>query len=48
MIAAMELLDTGACPAAAPATGVSKAELKVPAPQVDRRGPPWREFAGAF
>ena len=48
MVAAMAFLDTGSCSVPAPATGVLKAQLKVAAPEVDRQGPPWREFAGAF
>ena len=48
MVAALAFLDTGQCSAAVPATGALKAQLKVPVPQIDRRGPPWREFAGAF
>jgi len=48
MVAAMAFLDTGQCSVAAAATGAFKAQLKVSAPRLDRRGPPWREFAGAF
>jgi C-terminal processing protease CtpA/Prc len=48
MVAAMAFLDTGSCSAPATATGLLKARIKVSAPQVDRRGPPWREFAGAY
>ncbi len=48
MVAAMAFLDTGQCPVAAAATGALKAQLKVSVPRLDRRGPPWREFAGAF
>ena len=48
MVAAMAFLDTGQCPVAAATTGALKAQLKTSVPQLDRRGPPWREFAGAF
>ena len=48
MVAAMAFLDTGQCSVVAAATGAFKAQLKVSVPRLDRRGPPWREFAGAF
>lgn len=47
MLAALELLATGACPATDSAgPGVSKTALPVQRP--DLRGPPWREYAGAW
>ncbi|MBT8077275.1 MAG: hypothetical protein KJO31_01805 [Gammaproteobacteria bacterium] len=46
VVAALEYLDTGACPAVQ--TTVAPAALSEPVPRLDLRGPPWREFAGAF
>jgi len=48
MIVAMMFLDTGQCPVAAAPTGAFKAQLNESVPKLDRRGPPWREFAGAY
>ncbi len=49
MVAALGYLDTGACPVGAAPGGVQKLEsMAEPALQPDRRGPPWREFAGAY
>lgn len=42
---ALGYLATGACPAAA---GIAKPSLARDLPIMDRRGPAWREFAGAF
>jgi len=48
MIAAMGYLDTGLCPVIALPAVASKAQLNEQAVRPDRRGPPWREYAGAF
>ena len=45
LITALAYLETGACPAA---PAMSKEELDRIPPQIDLRGPAWREFAGAF
>ena len=45
LVSALAYLETGACPAAA---GMLKAEFDQALPQIDLRGPAWREFAGAF
>ncbi len=45
LITALTYLGTGACPAA---PGMLKAEFDQVLPQIDLRGPAWREFAGAF
>lgn len=45
VIAALTVVETGACPAA---PGMLKAELDPALPQMDLRGPAWREYAGAF
>lgn len=47
MVAALSYLDTGACQVAAPA-GLTKPDLPPELQRPDRRGPPWREFAGAY
>jgi carboxyl-terminal processing protease len=49
MIAALTLLDTGACPpvVAAP-SGLTKPQQEFERRDADRRGAPWREFAGAW
>lgn len=47
LVAALSYLSTGACPVAF-APGQMKIRRSGDAPQVDRRGPAWREFAGAF
>jgi hypothetical protein len=46
MVAALGYLDTGACPAAPALAGIGEAGRFVPQPE--RRGPPWRVFAGAY
>lgn len=48
MVAALGYLDTGACPVAAPAAVQSKAVIEKYDERRDKRGPPWREFAGAY
>ena len=48
MVAAMAYLDTGGCPVASLPGGFEKAAFEQDYPQPDRRGPPWREFAGAY
>ena len=48
MVAALGYLDTGACPPAAAPLGQTKSLLEQALSRPDRRGPPWREFAGAF
>ncbi len=45
LLTALAYLGTGACPAAA---GMLKPTFDRDLPQIDLRGPPWREFAGAF
>ncbi|MFQ5982810.1 MAG: S41 family peptidase [Woeseiaceae bacterium] len=45
VITALSFLATGACPAPA---GMPKPAFDRDLPQIDLRGPPWREFAGAF
>lgn len=47
LIAALNFLDTGNCVAAAPAQA-SKLEFAARIRQQDRRGPPWRTYAGAY
>lgn len=48
MVAAVSYMETGACPAApASAVQAKPASLDGRAGE-DRRGPPWREFAGAY
>jgi hypothetical protein len=41
-------LETGGCPVIALPGVQGKPLLQQQYPQQDRRGPPWREFAGAF
>lgn len=48
MVAALAYLDTGACPVAAAPAGPAKLDAAAAIPQLDRRGPPSREFADAF
>ncbi len=48
MVTAMGYLDTGQCPVAALPVGASKAQFARQTVGPDRRGPPWREYAGAF
>ncbi len=45
LVTALAYLDTGACPAA---PGMLKPAFGQRLPQIDLRGPAWREFAGAF
>ena len=47
MVAAVGYLETGGCPVAAAPGGLSKPAIDQSYPQPDRRGPAWREFAGA-
>jgi len=48
MVAALGYLDTGGCPVISLPGGQSKPGLEQGFPQPDLRGPPWREFAGAY
>ena len=48
MVAAMAFLDTGACPVATVPPGVAETRFGAPVTKPDRRGPPQREFAGAW
>ncbi len=48
MVAALAYLDSGACPVMAVPSEQAKLEVAAPIPQLDRRGPPSREFADAF
>ena len=48
MVAAMAFLDTGQCSVATVAPGVAKIQFGVAATKPDLRGPPQREFAGAW
>jgi len=48
LVAALGYLDTGSCPVAAAPGGMMKPATREGLPQLDRRGPPWREFADAF
>jgi carboxyl-terminal processing protease len=48
MVAALGYLETGGCPVIALPGVQSKPLVQRQYPQQDRRGPPWREFAGAF
>ncbi len=48
MVAALAYLDSGACPVAAVLSEQAKLEAAAAIPQLDRRGPPSREFADAF
>ncbi len=45
LVTALAYLETGACPAA---SGMLKPAFGQGPPQIDLRGPAWREFAGAF
>ena len=45
LVTALAFLATGACPAAG---GMLKPAFDRDLPRIDLRGPPWREFAGAF
>ncbi len=45
LVTALTYLETGACPAV---PAILKAEFDYVRPQIDLRGPAWREFAGAF
>ena len=48
IIAAMEYLNSGGCPVAAVPDGLFKASKESAARQLNRRGPPEREFADAY
>ena len=48
MVAALGYLETGACPVIAAPGGLQKPAFALPAARPDLRGPPWREFAGAY
>jgi len=48
MVAALGYLETGACPVAAAPGGLQKPAFAAPPARPDLRGPPWREFAGAY
>jgi hypothetical protein len=48
MLAALGYLDTGVCPGVALPLGQTKSFLEHKVLRPDRRGPAWREFAGAF
>ena len=48
MIAAMTYLDTGACPVSSLQGGQAKAASDLESLQLDRRGPPHREYLDAF
>ena len=48
LVAALSYLDTGACPAGGAAGLTGSPALAPDVPQPVRRGPPWREFAGAY
>jgi C-terminal processing protease CtpA/Prc len=48
VLAAMSYLETGACSAAPASSAYSKSALSLDRNLQDRRGPPWREFAGAY
>jgi len=48
MVAALAYLGSGSCPVAAVPAGQARLEAAAEIPQLDRRGPPSREFADAF
>ena len=48
VVAALSYLDTGACPAAPAPAVLSKPYEQPESRRPDLRGPPWREFAGAY
>jgi carboxyl-terminal processing protease len=48
IVSALAYLDTGACPATVSAGSQAKPASVTAARQLDRRGPPWRELAGAW
>ncbi|MDH3532524.1 MAG: S41 family peptidase, partial [Gammaproteobacteria bacterium] len=48
VVAALSYLNTGGCPVAAAPDDFAKARLDADVPQLDRYGPPWREFADAW
>ena len=48
MVAALALLDNGACPAGSASAGTAGKPAARPRPDLPARGAPWREFAGAF
>jgi hypothetical protein len=48
LVAALGYLETGACPVAAAPGGLQKPAFALPPSRPELRGPPWREFAGAY
>jgi carboxyl-terminal processing protease len=48
MIVALEYLDTGACPMVPAPVVMTKPGISRDVARPDHRGPPWREFAGAY
>ena len=48
VVAALSYLETGGCPVAAQSGFQASPPLSKGVRQPDRRGPPWREFAGAY
>ena len=48
LVTALSYFDTGACPAGGAAGVTASPALAPDVPQPVRRGPPWREFAGAY
>ena len=48
VIAALGYFDTGSCPVVLAPSGVSKPQLDIEIPQLDRRGAPERVYADAF
>jgi len=48
MIAALGYINTGSCPVMSLAPGQAKPGFKESVQQLDRRGPPWRQYAGAY
>ena len=48
MVSALGYLATGACPVISLPGGQFKPGVDDSVPELDRRGPPWREFANAF
>jgi hypothetical protein len=48
MVTALAYLGSGTCPVTAVPAGQARLEAAAEIPQLDRRGPPSREFADAF
>ena len=48
MVAALSYLNTGGCPVIAATGDFTKLRRETEVPQLDRGGPPWREFADAW